>query len=32
VPGVMMVQTEAPAIDDEVYVSWSDDSATVLPS
>ena len=32
VPGMVMAQADAPAIDDEVFVGWSDDCATVLPS
>lgn len=32
VPRLAMVQDDAPAIDEEVYIAWSDDSATVLPS
>lgn len=32
VPSQMLVQADAPGIDDEVYVSWSSDSATVLAS
>ena len=27
-----MLQNDAPALDEEVYIDWSDDSATVLPS
>jgi spermidine/putrescine ABC transporter ATP-binding subunit len=27
-----MAQNDAPAVDEEVYIDWSDDSATVLPS
>src|SRR5690606_37466305 len=32
VPRLPMVQDDAPAIDEEVYSAWSDDSATVLQS
>jgi len=32
VPGQVLAQAEAPGLDDEVYVAWSSDSATVLPS
>ncbi|NYT38459.1 polyamine ABC transporter ATP-binding protein [Allopusillimonas soli] len=32
VPSQVLVQSEAPGVDEEVYVSWSSDSATVLPS
>lgn len=32
VPSLMLAQAEAPGLDEEVFVSWSDDSATVLPS
>jgi putrescine transport system ATP-binding protein len=32
VPSQVLAQADAPSIDDEVYVSWSDDSATVLSS
>ncbi|MCQ9615624.1 ABC transporter ATP-binding protein [Paenalcaligenes niemegkensis] len=31
-PSQTLAQADAPNIDDEVYVSWSDDSAIVLPS
>lgn len=31
-PGALMAATDAPAIDDEVYLSWSSDSVTVLAS
>ena len=30
VPSQMLAQADAPGIDDEVFVSWSNDSATVL--
>ncbi|HEY9281429.1 MAG TPA: polyamine ABC transporter ATP-binding protein [Eoetvoesiella sp.] len=30
VPSLVLAQNDAPGIDDEVYVSWSNDSATVL--
>lgn len=30
VPSLALAQSDAPGIDDEVYVSWDDDSATVL--
>lgn len=30
VPSMMLAQADAPGIDDEVFLSWSDDSATVL--
>lgn len=29
-PSLILTQANAPAVEDEVYVSWSDDSATVL--
>lgn len=29
-PSLILTQAGAPAVEDEVYVSWSDDSATVL--
>jgi putrescine transport system ATP-binding protein len=32
VPSLMLAQADAPGVDDEVYVAWSDDSATVLLS
>jgi putrescine transport system ATP-binding protein len=32
VPSVMLAQTEAAGVDDEVFVSWDADSATVLAS
>ena len=32
VPSLAMVQADAPAVGEEVYIDWSDDSATVLPS
>jgi len=32
VPSQVLAQAEAPGLDDEVYVAWSSDSATVLPS
>jgi putrescine transport system ATP-binding protein len=32
VPSMALAQADAAGIDDEVFVSWSDDSATVLPS
>ncbi|MGE4368253.1 MAG: ABC transporter ATP-binding protein [Burkholderiaceae bacterium] len=32
VPSMLLAQADAPGIDDEVYVTWSDDAATVLPS
>lgn len=32
VPSIVLAQADAPVQDDEVYVSWSNDSATVLPS
>ena len=32
VPRLAMAQMDAPAVDEEVYIDWSDDSATVLPS
>lgn len=31
-PSLTLAQADAPGVDDEVYVSWSDDSAIVLPS
>jgi len=31
-PSLRLAQTDAPGIDDEVYVSWDSDSATVLAS
>ncbi|HJD44342.1 MAG TPA: ABC transporter ATP-binding protein [Candidatus Paenalcaligenes intestinipullorum] len=31
-PSLTLAQSEAPSLDDEVYVYWSDDSAIVLPS
>ncbi len=31
-PGIELAQENAPGIDDEVYVTWGPDSATVLPS
>src|SRR5690554_819750 len=32
VPRLAMMQDDAPAVDEEVYIAWSDDSVTVLPS
>ncbi|HEY9573270.1 MAG TPA: polyamine ABC transporter ATP-binding protein [Pusillimonas sp.] len=32
VPSQMLAQADAPGLDDEVYVAWSHESATVLPS
>src|SRR3546814_12273316 len=32
VPSLVLAQADAPGLDDEVYVAWSNDSATVLPS
>jgi len=32
VPSQILAATEPPGIDDEVYVSWAHDSATVLSS
>jgi putrescine transport system ATP-binding protein len=32
VPSIALAQADAPGIDDEVFVSWSNDSAIVLPS
>ncbi len=32
VPGMVQARTDAPGIDEEVFVSWADDSATVLPT
>ncbi|MEZ2721736.1 ABC transporter ATP-binding protein [Paenalcaligenes hominis] len=32
VPSMMLTQADAPEVEDEVYVSWSADSATVLAS
>lgn len=32
VPSLQLAQTDAPGIDEEIYVSWSADSATVLAS
>ncbi|NYT86616.1 ABC transporter ATP-binding protein [Pollutimonas harenae] len=32
VPSLVLGQADAPVLDDEVYVAWSNDSATVLPS
>lgn len=32
VPSMVLAQADAPGIDDEVFVTWSDDSATVLTS
>ncbi|HLU02560.1 MAG TPA: polyamine ABC transporter ATP-binding protein [Advenella sp.] len=32
VPGIELAQENAPGIDDEVFVTWGPDSATVLPS
>jgi putrescine transport system ATP-binding protein len=32
VPSQILAQAEAPGVDDEVYLAWSSDSATVLPS
>lgn len=32
VPSMLLALADAPGIDDEVFVTWSDDSATVLPS
>ena len=32
VPSLLLAQADAPGLDDEVYVSWADDSAMVLPS
>ena len=31
-PSLSLAQPDAPGVDEEVYVSWSDDSATVLSS
>lgn len=32
VPRLAMIQNDAPAVGEEVYIDWSDDSATVLTS
>src|SRR5690554_6488964 len=32
VPSMILAQADAPGLDDEVFVAWSNDSATVLPS
>src|SRR5690606_36566464 len=32
VPSLVLSQTDAPALDDQVFASWCSDSATVLPS
>jgi len=32
VPRLAMLHNDSPAVDEEVYVDWSDDSATVLPT
>ncbi len=32
VPSLVLAQNDAPGIDDEVFIIWSSDSATVLPS
>jgi putrescine transport system ATP-binding protein len=32
VPGMALAQADAPGIDEEVFVSWANDSATVLPT
>ncbi|GAB2903554.1 polyamine ABC transporter ATP-binding protein [Paralcaligenes sp. KSB-10] len=32
VPSMMLAQADAPGIDDEVFVNWASDSATVLPA
>jgi putrescine transport system ATP-binding protein len=32
VPSMILAQADAPGVDDEVFVAWSNDSATVLPS
>jgi putrescine transport system ATP-binding protein len=32
VPSIALAQADAPGLDDEVFVAWSDDSATVLQS
>lgn len=32
VPSLVLSQSDAPGLDDQVYASWSSDSATVLPS
>lgn len=32
VPGIELAQENAPGVDDEVFVTWGPDSATVLPS
>ena len=32
VPSLLLAQADAPGVDEEVYVSWSNDSATVLTS
>ncbi|TCT10477.1 ABC transporter ATP-binding protein [Paralcaligenes ureilyticus] len=32
VPGMTLAQADAPGIDEEVFVSWANDSATVLPT
>ena len=32
VPRLAMAQEDAPAVGEEVFIDWSDDSATVLPS
>ncbi|HEY9459879.1 MAG TPA: polyamine ABC transporter ATP-binding protein [Paralcaligenes sp.] len=32
VPSLILAQADAPAVDEEVFVAWSSDSVTVLPS
>jgi putrescine transport system ATP-binding protein len=32
VPSLVLAQGAFPALDEEVFISWSNDSATVLPS
>ena len=32
VPSMLLAQADAPVVEDEVYVTWADDSATVLTS
>ena len=32
VPSLVMAQIDAPSVGEEVFIDWSDDSATVLPS
>jgi len=32
VPSPVLARSDAPGVDDEVFVNWSNDSATVLPS